>query len=112
MIGATTDKLLTADDVAARWGVAVEYVWDAVDDPESPLPFIYLGRGTPKKGRAGQRGHYRFRLAALESWERARERAFRTQGQGRDVEAIAALATFEHDGKVRGGRKGKAGPRG
>lgn len=50
------DKLLTAEQVAERWQVSVEYVWDQVDRLEDPLPFVPLGRGNPTRGAKGQRG--------------------------------------------------------
>lgn len=106
------DKLLTAEQVAERWQVAVENVWARVDGAEDPLPFVPLGRGTPRRGSSGQRGNLRFRLSSLEAWEARAERSFKQETRTDDVKAAAALVGIAgHDGTPTIGRRGKAGPR-
>lgn len=98
-------KLLTPENVAERWGVdTLEPVWQAVDDPEKPLPFLYLGRGKPEPNRPGKRGLYRFRLGDVEAWEAAKVQARKVQ---RQAEEMPVLVTAGHDGIIRGVRKGR-----
>jgi excisionase family DNA binding protein len=51
----TTTRLLTADDLAARWQVSQAHVYRL--SREGKLPVVKLGR------------YYRFRLAAIEAFE-------------------------------------------
>lgn len=102
------DKLLTADEVASRWQLTTAAVWDAVDDTANPLSFLYLGRGKAKRGQPGQRGSYRFRLQDVEAWELRARRSFAQEGQAADESAAQALTgQVGHDGKLRGGQKGR-----
>lgn len=52
-------RLLTADDLAERWSVPRAHVYRLTR--ERGLPTVRLGR------------YYRYRLAAIEAWERAQE---------------------------------------
>jgi excisionase family DNA binding protein len=53
--GSHTSKLLTADDLAARWQVLTSVVYRLTR--EDHLPTVRLGR------------YYRYRLADVEQWE-------------------------------------------
>jgi excisionase family DNA binding protein len=65
VLGALRDdaatRLLTADDLAARWRVPRAHVYRLTR--EYGLPVVRLGR------------YYRYRLAAIEAWEAAQEAA-------------------------------------
>lgn len=52
-------RLLTADDLAARWAVPRSHVYRL--SRERNLPTVRLGR------------YYRYRLEAIEAWEAAQE---------------------------------------
>jgi len=60
-----TDRLLTAEDLAERWQVTKHQVYRLARDGH--LPTVTIGR------------YYRFRLAAIEEWERARETEIRNR---------------------------------
>ena len=66
------DKLLTASDVAGRWGVHRATVLRLFH--AGVLPGIILCRG---RGRTT----VRFRLASVEAWERRRERTHSIPGK-------------------------------
>jgi hypothetical protein len=53
------NRLLTADDLAERWKVPVTQVYR--QSRESDLPTVRIGK------------YYRYRLEAVEQWERASE---------------------------------------
>jgi excisionase family DNA binding protein len=53
---AHTSKLLTPDDLAARWSVNKSHVYRLTR--EGRVPFVPVGR------------YYRYRLDAIEQWER------------------------------------------
>lgn len=97
---------LDAKGLAQRWGMpANSDFWRIVDARD--VPFFFIGGGEPRKGRRGQRGRYRFRLAAIIEWERAQEQSFGQPQLGTEKlpppePTIAKL----HDGKIRGGRTG------
>lgn len=102
------DELLTAEQVAKRWQVSTSTVWDAVDDQTNPLDFLYLGRGRARRGQAGQRGSYRFRLEDVEAWELRARRSFSAEQKAVEEAAAQALTgQAGHDGKLRGGMKGR-----
>ena len=109
-----SDPILTADDLVGRWKLGDDdsAVWRAVDDESNALPFVYLGRGAPQPNRAGQRGLYRFRLVDVEQWEARQVRSFAKDRRADDERAATSLVGVAgFDGKLRTGRKGKAGPR-
>jgi excisionase family DNA binding protein len=56
---ATEHRLLTAGELAARWQVPTSHVYRLTR--ESKIPAVRLGR------------YYRYRLAAIEAWERDSE---------------------------------------
>lgn len=105
-----TKKLLTAEDLAERWNVTTDAVWDQVDGEDDPLPFIHFGRGTPTPKRAGQKGLIRFRLETVLAWEARNEKSFAKpcSNVDADAQAVKILSGENHDGKLRGGRKGRA----
>ncbi len=63
--------ILTVDDLMLRWGVSRDTVLAHVDNAEHPLPYLLLA---PQSGSRKNRTLLRFRLAAVEEWERAGER--------------------------------------
>jgi len=56
-----SDRLLTAEELAARWQVAQAHVYRLTR--EGTVPAVKLGR------------YYRYRLEAIESFERQSEKA-------------------------------------
>jgi excisionase family DNA binding protein len=58
-LGAMPDRLLTADQLAVRWQVPKSHVYRLTR--EGRIPTVRLGR------------YYRYRLAAVEAWERQSE---------------------------------------
>lgn len=91
-MSATIEKLLTIDDLAARWGVGDEVIRRHIRD--DGLPFVPLGRS------AGRKPQYRFRLAAVERWEADRERV-RERPEAPAAPAPAGSAPPGWDGKDR-----------
>jgi len=57
-----SDQLLTADELAERWQVPKSHVYRLTR--EGRIPAVRLGR------------YYRYRLAAVELWERESEACF------------------------------------
>ena len=65
-----SEKLFTPDDLAERWGVHKATVLRLFHTGE--LPGVAISRGR-------ERTTVRFRLAAIEAWERKRERVAVTE---------------------------------
>lgn len=66
---ATTAKLLTVDDLAARWSCSQATVLDHVRN--DALPFVVLGSRPGDRSKPGAK-FYRFRESDVEKWEAAR----------------------------------------
>lgn len=71
-------EILTVDDLAERWGLSAQTVMKRVEDPESPLPAIPMGR---PQGKARRRRLLRFRIEAVRAWERDQERRLAPEPQ-------------------------------
>ncbi|WP_435005119.1 hypothetical protein P12x_003012 [Tundrisphaera lichenicola] len=68
---AAAKEILTVAELAERWGVSTDTVMARVEDPETPLSAIALGRPEGKKRR---RLVLRFRIETVRAWERDQER--------------------------------------
>jgi hypothetical protein len=92
--------LLTMEQLRERWGgISEDVIREHIK--RDGLPFVPLGSG-------GKRPIYRFRLAAVEAWEAAREKALDPRLPPVPPPSVAAM----WDGKSRltGGRHRKSKP--
>ncbi len=71
------NKLLTVDDLAARWSCSPTTVLDHVRN--DALPFVVLGARTRDPSKPGAK-FYRFRESDVEKWEAGRVMAWPKAG--------------------------------
>lgn len=95
-------EILTVDDLAERWGLSAETVMRRVEDPESPLAAIPLGRPA---GKLRRRLMLRFRIETVRAWERDQERRLSPEAKAEPAGRPAG-----YDGPIyTGRRKGRGG---
>lgn len=103
-------RLLTVDDLAARWKCEPATVMEMVRSRK--VPYVQVGN----KKRLDQRGpkDLRFRLAAVEAWEADAEMVWITSEtiETEKHKADAQAAAFGWDGIDRLKGRGASGPRG
>lgn len=94
------DRLLSAVDLADRWGTTPEHAWEVAKDG---VPGVWLGRGDYSPRKRGPKT-VRFRLEAVRAFEARREVAL-AANQGGPAAAVVpppAAAVPGWDGKARG----------
>jgi hypothetical protein len=88
----TPVPLLTLEQLRERWGVSEDVIRDHIKNDS--LPFVPIGGGK-------KRPIYRFRIAAVEAWEAARERAIAPEKADLPALPPPSVASM-WDGKIRG----------
>lgn len=102
-------KLLTAADLAERWGCDTRTVIDRVK--LRSVPFVWLGKKEYDPSYAGPK-FMRFRLEAIEAWEARTEKAYvppvtsKPDSSSRTKPKLQGMPAH-WDGKIRGGSKPK-----
>jgi hypothetical protein len=89
------EKLLAIEDLAIRWGVSASRAWTVVR--ECQVPFLVLGGRKIDLNARGPKP-VKFRPAAIEAWEKAREGVW--DGPGCDREPKIDGTITRRPGKI------------
>lgn len=101
--------ILTVDELAARWGCETSTVLAMVKTRD--VPYFQVGQ-VKRLDRRGPKD-LRFRLAAIEEWERSVESTWKTPESvaAKEHKAEAQAAAYGWDGKSRLKGRYATGPR-